>query len=65
MIQTVATNNAVRVMGVWVRRADAVIANGGIANAARAVEAERRRVLEHERELALLELGERPLTLAG
>jgi len=56
MGETVATRYAVRVMGVWVRRADAFIGNGSLSNAARAVEMERTRSLHAEQELAALDL---------
>jgi len=56
MGETVATRYAVRVMGVWVRRADAFIGNGSLSNAARAVEMERARSLNAEQELAALDL---------
>jgi hypothetical protein len=56
MGETVATRYAVRVMGVWVRRADAFIGNGSLSNAARAVELERVRSLRAEQELAALDL---------
>lgn len=57
MGDTVATRYAVRVMGVWVRRADALIGDGSLSNAARAVEIERARGLRMEQELASLDLG--------
>jgi hypothetical protein len=53
----VATSYAVRVMGVWVRRADALIGNGGVANAARAVAQDRARLERDEHDLAALERG--------
>jgi hypothetical protein len=56
MGETVATRYAVRVMGVWVRRADALIGNGSLSNAARAVELERARGLRVQQELAALDL---------
>ena len=56
MGETVATRYAVRVMGVWVRRADALIGDGSLSNAARAVEVERVRGLRMEQELASLDL---------
>jgi hypothetical protein len=56
MGETVATRYAVRVMGVWVRRADAFIGNGSLSNAARAVELERTRSLHAAQELAALDL---------
>jgi hypothetical protein len=64
MGETVATRYAVRVMGVWVRRADAFIANGSLSNAARAVELERIRNLDAEQELAALDLR-RPAAVNG
>ena len=56
MGETVATRYAVRVMGVWVRRADALIGNGSLSNAARAVELERARGLQLQQDLAALDL---------
>ena len=56
MGETVATRYAVRVMGVWVRRADALIGDGSLSNAARAVELERSRARQAERDLAELDL---------
>jgi len=38
MNELVGTRVAVRVMGVWVRRADALLQDGAVANAARAVQ---------------------------
>lgn len=38
MSDLVGTRVAVRVMGVWVRRADALLQDGAVANAARAVQ---------------------------
>jgi hypothetical protein len=64
MGETVATRYAVRVMGVWVRRADAFIGNGSLSNAARAVELERNRSLRAEQELAALDLR-RPAAVTG
>jgi hypothetical protein len=59
MTETVATRYAVRVMGVWVRRADALIGDGSLSNAARAVESERARTRHLEQELAELDLRPR------
>jgi hypothetical protein len=59
------TSQALRIMGVWVRRADAVLSEGAIANAARAVEAERGRVARQERELDALNMSRVPARLAG
>lgn len=57
MTQTVTTTpQALRIMGTWVRRADAVLADGALANAARAVEDERSRAARHQDELQLLDL---------
>jgi hypothetical protein len=64
MGETVATRYAVRVMGVWVRRADAFIGNGSLCNAARAVEGERARIRLAEEELAAIDLH-RPAALSG
>jgi hypothetical protein len=65
MVQTVTTHQALRIMGVWVRRADALLADGAVANAARAVQDEQRRVALHDRELAALDLTGGRLSLAG
>jgi hypothetical protein len=59
MAETVATRYAVRVMGVWVRRADALIGDGSLSNAARAVENERARSRHLEQELAELDVSPR------
>ena len=56
MVPTVTTSQAVRLMGVWARRADAVLNAGAVANAARAVDDERQRSARHEAELAALDL---------
>ena len=56
MGETVATRYAVRVMGVWVRRADAFIGDGSVSNAAHALEVERVRTVQAEQELATLDL---------
>jgi hypothetical protein len=60
MGETVATRYAVRVMGVWVRRADALIGDGSLSNAARAVELERARTRQVEQELAELDVRRSP-----
>lgn len=65
MATPTTTPQALRVMGVWVRRADALLAQGGFANAARAVAEERERAQATERDLAALDLGQRPLPNAG
>ncbi|WP_426561026.1 hypothetical protein ACPPVT_13395 [Angustibacter sp. McL0619] len=59
------TTQALRIMGVWVRRADAVLSQGAIANAAHAVETERGRVARQERELDAVNLTREPVRLAG
>jgi len=59
------TSQALRIMGVWVRRADAVLSEGAIANAAHAVEAERGRMARQERELEALNMTRSPVRLAG
>jgi len=59
------TSQALRIMGVWVRRADAVLADGGLANAARAVEDERDRARRQQHELAALDLPRPRVPLAG
>jgi hypothetical protein len=64
MGETVATRYAVRVMGVWVRRADAFIGDGSLSNAARALESERTRARQAAAELAALDLR-RPAAAAG
>jgi hypothetical protein len=56
MATAMTTPQALRVMGVWVRRADALLAQGGFANAARAVAEERERAEATERDLAALDL---------
>lgn len=56
MVQAVTTTKAVRIMGLWVRRADAILANGALANAAYAVDDDRSRAARHERELEALDL---------
>ena len=38
MNELVGTRVAVRVMGIWVRRADALLQDGAVAKAARAVQ---------------------------
>lgn len=58
MATAMTTPQALRVMGVWVRRADALLAQGGFANAARAVADERARAEATARDLAALELGQ-------
>ena len=56
MANTVTTSQAVRLLGTWARRADAVLNDGAVANAARAVDDERRRSEQHEAELAAIDL---------
>lgn len=56
MAKTVTTSQAVRLLGAWARRADAVLNDGAVANAARAVDDERRRAEQHEAELAAIDL---------
>ena len=65
MAETVATRYAVRIMGVWVRRADALIGDGSLSNAARAVERERARSRHVEQQLAELDLTRSTMTAAG
>jgi hypothetical protein len=55
MAQTVTNSQALRIMGVWLRRADAVLAHGGAVNAAAAVAAERERQVHAQRDLADLD----------
>ena len=62
---TITTPHALRVMGVWVRRADALLAQGGFVNAARAVADERERADATERDLAQLDVIRPPLPHAG
>lgn len=56
MTQTVTTQQALRIMGTWVRRADALLADGALANAARAVSDERHLAAQTQDELALMDL---------
>jgi hypothetical protein len=65
MAETVATRYAVRIMGVWVRRADALIGDGSLSNAARAVELERSRSRHAAQQLAELDLTRSPVAAAG
>lgn len=66
MGELVATRYAVRVMGVWVRRADALLQDGAVANAARAVLEQQHRLAREAGDLAAVELAGRPaLTVAG
>ena len=55
MANTVTTSQAVRIMGVWVRRADAMLADRALENAAYAVSEERERADRLERDLASLD----------
>ena len=52
MHEQVGTRVAVRVMGVWVRRADALLQDGAVANAARAVQDQDARANEQAAALA-------------
>ena len=52
MNELVGTRVAVRVMGIWVRRADALLQDGALANAARAVQ-ERNATTQDEAVVAL------------
>lgn len=52
MNELVGTRVAVRVMGVWVRRADALLQDGAVANAARAVQDRDDRVTQQATALA-------------
>ncbi len=66
MAQEVTTaGQALRIMGVWVRRADALLADAAFANAARAVADERERVRRQALDLAGLDLTVAPTRLAG
>lgn len=56
MATTITTPQALRVMGVWVRRADALLAQGGLSNAANAVAAEQERATAAARDLAALDV---------
>lgn len=58
MAQQVTTaGHALRIMGGWVRRADALLADAALANAARAVQDERDRVGRQAVDLAALDLS--------
>lgn len=50
-MRVTATSEVVRIMGVWVRRADAGLARSAARNAARSVDAHRSRQLEDARTL--------------
>jgi hypothetical protein len=50
-MRVTATADVVRIMGIWVRRADAGLARSAARNAAYSVEAERSRELEDARTL--------------
>ena len=65
MATTITTPTALRVMGVWVRRADALLAQRGLTNAAGAVADERERAEDLARDLAALDLGRGTLPRAG
>jgi len=66
MSELVTTRYAVRVMGVWVRRADALLHEGALGNAATAVQAERQRSAREAVELAAVDMqGSRALPAAG
>jgi hypothetical protein len=57
----VTTAGALRIMGVWVRRADAILANQGLANAATAVNDLSRVGHEQRRALAAIDLRAVPV----
>jgi hypothetical protein len=69
MAQNVATSlptsQALRIMGVWVRRADALLAGTAVSNAASAVDSERTRQAREEVELLDLDLRQAPTSVAG
>lgn len=55
MGELVATRYAVRVMGVWVRRADALLQDGAVANAARAISDRHQRLALEAADLAAID----------
>jgi hypothetical protein len=59
------TNQALRIMGVWVRRADALLAGTAVTNAASAVDADRTRQAREEVELLDLDVRPAPASVAG
>lgn len=61
MGEMVTTRYAVRVMGRWVRRADALLQNGAVANAGRAVHERQRHAAREAAELAAVDLQSRRL----
>jgi hypothetical protein len=65
MATMMTTPHALRVMGVWVRRADALLAQRGLANAAGAVADERERAERLARDLTALDLGRAEAPRAG
>jgi hypothetical protein len=62
---TLPTSQALRIMGVWVRRADALLADTAVTNAASAVDADRSRQAQDETELLDLDLRPAPASVAG
>jgi hypothetical protein len=63
-MRVTATADVVRIMGVWVRRADAGLARSAARNAAHSVEAERSRELEDARTMRDLH-NLTPITATG
>lgn len=64
--RSVATSaGALRVMGVWVRRADAILANQAIANAAGAVNDQARHLHLMQREADAVDLRRPAPAVAG
>lgn len=64
MSELVTTQYAVRVMGRWVRRADALLHEGALGNAAQAVREEQQRSDRQSVELAALDLRASPAMAA-
>ena len=66
MSEMVTTRYAVRVMGVWVRRADALLHEGALGNAASAVHDEQQRSAREAVELAAVNMrAATALSVAG
>lgn len=66
MGEMVTTRYAVRVMGLWVRRADALLQDGAVANAGRAVHEQQRNAARQAAELAAVQVHSPALApLAG
>jgi hypothetical protein len=58
-IMVATSNDVVRIMGVWVRRADAGLARGAARNAASSLAEDRRRSVDYARTLRELRDAER------